>query len=71
MESLLIGLVILLILINLIVIYQNFKNTNKEIKEDKSEQILKDELKRINGEIQEVEADILKKDIKLQDLETT
>ncbi len=44
MESLLIGLVILLILINLIVIYQNFKNTNKEIKEDKSEQILKDEI---------------------------
>jgi len=44
MESLLIGLVILLILINLIVIYQNYKNTNKEIKEDKSEQILKDEI---------------------------
>ena len=44
MESLLIGLVILLILINLIVIYQNFKNTNKEIKGDKSEQILKDEI---------------------------
>jgi len=44
MESLLIGLVILLILINSIVIYQNFKNTNKEAKGDKSEQILKDEI---------------------------
>jgi DNA recombination protein RmuC len=44
MESLLIGLVVLLILINSIVIYQNYKNTNKDAKDDKSEQIIKDEM---------------------------